>query len=608
MRARIRVMPALLAALAVAAGCDSGSKSPSPGLTVSPTTATVTAGGAAAPFTATLTGSTATINWAISPAVGTLSAATGTTTSYTPPATVASATTVTLTATAGTLTATATITVNPAGAATLTVSPTTATVTAGGAAAPFTATLTGSTATINWAVSPATGTLSTATGASTNYTPPASVGGVTTVTITATAGTLTATATITVNPSGGGTITVNGTVLLDDGTPLASAPVRIDPGAHAATTAANGTFSISGVTTPYNLAAINTVEKVAVVYVGLTRTDPTAHLPTTGGALPPPARSATISGTVESNTGCRAGTDPCKSDLEFVSSVTGGSGTANPATGLYSFIPRWDGVASFQGTLHLFQTRTNATTQAKSFWYGAKTGVSVTDGGTTTENWGPSSVTALPPATLSGTGTVATGYTVLTAGLTLVLGNVSFSANSCMSLPGPAEPPCAAGPYTVDAPNLTGATLTGVVLAQGTNGESVITIRTGGAANGTGFDYAIQAAPSLQAPADLATGVTTATAFSWTAFSGGVHEVVFDPAVATDPRYYVYTAGTSTTIPNLAALSASVALPAGATYSWGVSGFAPSSINAWASTSGGPSPLPNPVTFGNSQGFGFTTQ
>ncbi len=390
---------------------------------MSPTTATVTAGGAAAPFTATLTGSTATINWSLSPATGTLSTATGTTTNYTPPATVASATTVTLTATAGTLTATATITVNPAGAATLTVSPTTATVTAGGAAAPFTATLTGSTATINWSLSPATGTLSAATGASTNYTPPASVGGVTTVTLTATAGTLTATATITVNPSGGGTITVNGTVLLDDGTPLASAPVRIDPGSHTATTAANGTFSISGVTTPYDLAAINAVEKVAVVYVGLTRTNPTVVVPTRGAVQPPLLpRSATISGTVESNTGCRAGTDPCKSDLEFVSSVTGGSGTANPATGLYSFTPRWDGVASFQGSLHLFQTRTNATTQAKSFWYGAKTGVSVTDGGTTTENWGPSSVTALPPATLSGTGTVAPGYTVLTASLMLEAG------------------------------------------------------------------------------------------------------------------------------------------------------------------------------------------
>jgi hypothetical protein len=149
-------------------------------------------------------------------------------------------------------------------------------------------------------------------------------------------------------------------------------------------------------------------------------------------------------------------------------------------------------------------------------------------------------------------------------------------------------------------------TLSGSVIAQGPNGETTLVQRTGGAANGSGFDFAIQAAPSLQAPAHNATGVTTSTAFSWTAFSAGVHVVVFDPAVATDPQYYVYTPGTSVTLSNLSALSAQVALPAGASYSWGVTGFAPATIDGWAGATG--LPAANPFTVGSSQGFDFTAQ
>jgi hypothetical protein len=494
--------------------------------------------------------------------------------------------------------------VNPAGAATLAVSPTTATVTAGGGATTFTATLTGSSATINWSLSPATGTLSQATGTTTSYTPPPTVTSVTTVTLTATAGTLTATATITVNPAGGGTITVNGTVLLDDGTPLVGAPVRIDPGAHTATTVAGGTFSVSGVTTPYDLAAANAAEKVAVVYKGLTRADPTAVVPTRGAA-PPFANSGIVSGSVEANTGCRAGTAPCTSYLGFGSTVTSGTGLFVPMVG-YSINLLWDGATSFQGSLHLLQSSTDPSTEVTSYWYGAKTGVSVTNGGNTVENWGSSSVAALPAATLSGTGTVASGYSVMGASLSLVLPNVEIPAISCSSTPGPAQPPCAPGAFTVDVPSVASTTLAGSVVAEGPNGETVFTRRTGGVANGTGFDYAIQAAPSLQAPADNATGVTTSTAFSWTAFAAGFHAVVFDPVVATDPQYHVYTPGTTTTLSNLSALAAQVALPAGASYSWGVTGFAPATIDDWAGATA--PPTANPFTVGNSQGFGFTTQ
>jgi Bacterial Ig-like domain len=100
-----------------------------PKLSITPGSATLTAGTGSAGFSATLTDGTAAIAWAISPEVGTLSAATGTSTTYSPPASVSSTTAVTLTASSsGATSVTATITVNP-GATVDTTAPTVVSIT-----------------------------------------------------------------------------------------------------------------------------------------------------------------------------------------------------------------------------------------------------------------------------------------------------------------------------------------------------------------------------------------------------------------------------------------------------------------------------------------------
>lgn len=81
-------------------------------LSVAPATATVAVGGAAIPFSATLTSSADPITWSLT-GLGSLSSTAGTTTSYTPPTT-GGADTATLTATVGTVTASATVTINAA--------------------------------------------------------------------------------------------------------------------------------------------------------------------------------------------------------------------------------------------------------------------------------------------------------------------------------------------------------------------------------------------------------------------------------------------------------------------------------------------------------------
>jgi hypothetical protein len=105
-----------LLCLAIACGGGSGNNNGgggnNPSLSISPPSSTVIAGGSPVNFTATLANTTGTVSWALS-GPGSIDPATGDTTSYTPPASVASATTATLTATSGSLTASATITVNP---------------------------------------------------------------------------------------------------------------------------------------------------------------------------------------------------------------------------------------------------------------------------------------------------------------------------------------------------------------------------------------------------------------------------------------------------------------------------------------------------------------
>jgi hypothetical protein len=118
----------LLLCLTVACGGESGNNDGGGGgntasLSISPASLTLIAGGGPVIFTADLATATATVSWTLSgpgsidPASGNsisyASSASYISTSYTPPASVASATTATLTATSGTRTASATITVNP---------------------------------------------------------------------------------------------------------------------------------------------------------------------------------------------------------------------------------------------------------------------------------------------------------------------------------------------------------------------------------------------------------------------------------------------------------------------------------------------------------------
>jgi hypothetical protein len=463
----------------------------------------------------------------------------------------------------------------------LSVSPKTQTVTAGGAGITFTATLTGATDTISWTLTGAGG-ISAATGATTTYTPPATAASSSTATLTATAGSLTDSAVITINPPA--SITVSGRVLAANGMPIASSSVVI--GAQSAITASDGTFTIHNVTTPYDLVSVvSTPSKLGVVYKGLTRTDPVIlHM----GLTPALPYSGTVSGNVS----------PAPAGKTYVAwgSPETAKNTGNLTVNPYTLSLSWMGATSTTGNLHGLKWHPASGLPTGYDGYGSLTGVTVANSGTTAGQ--NISLTAVTGGHVDGTVTVPASYTLF--GKTA---NVVFADGATIPV---VSDLTATTTFNYLTPASVGGTITLVAAATGTDGLTGVG-KTGLNPNTTGLVLAPQACPPLGLPADNGTGITNATSFTWGTFAGGIFAVSFAPAVGTDPAYWVFTADTSTTIPDLSALG--LALPAGsASYDWNVIAVAPwASVDALA---GGHSIVPSGDTYYEAIGAGrtFTTE
>ncbi len=573
-----RIAIVLTALLLLGLGCDSNSGGSGQTLSVNPSTITLTMGGSAVGFTAMLTGSSSVIVWSLN-GPGTISTDTGSTTSYTPPTSVTSATSATLTATAGGEAGYATITINPV-TVSLKVNPTVLVVTAGGAAANLTANLTGSSSAIAWTLS-GPGTIGATTGATTSYTPPASVTAATAATLTATSGSASAEAMITINPSPGPVITVAGQILDQYGTPVANAPVAIET--QKTTTDASGHFTIAGVTTPYDLVTVtvwNGGQQQGIELRGLTRTDPTIAI-ATATADPPLVNQARVSGNL-------SGGDPLSTSGDYTY-VTFGSSMASQAVSVinnpFDLFLEWSGATSFTGTLHALQFAAGAPTQLPTSYkgYGTKTGVTVTHGAT--QSGQDLALASVSTANISGSITLpSAAYSLDFTSLTLQFADGSgFPLGSDSALA-----------FNYLMPSGIGATGNLSAYATVTGGQTSA-LASGLAPDTSGFSLEMHAAALQVLPGDASTGVTTDTDFTWTAFDGGLHfvEIYPDPDGYDDypppfPSYLVVTSGTTTKIPDLAALGIGPGLPTGTKYSWSVTAQAPSTMDAF--TGGSTSP------------------
>jgi len=370
-------------------------------------------------------------------------------------------------------------------------------------------------------------------------------------------------------------ITVSGKVVGYGGRAVASVPVVIGT-LPAATTDANGNFSIANVTVPYDVTVVNPSSNTALVYIGLTRTDPTLTFIDLYPGFP---SSATLGGAV---TGGEVYPQPLNHFLgvSFISPECDWTLIMNaPSTGSYSLKPSWDGPASTTGIIHALEWQADATTFLPISYkgYGTKTGVALSNGGTFT---GQNVVVSPIAATnFSGTVTAQAGYSLSNRYVTMVFSTAGMQIISDATTP--STPNSTTFNYVI--PNIPATTLTLSALAT----KGVVTVsgfKKGFAINANGVALALPAGPEYTLPVSAATGVTTATTFSWTAMANAVYVVQFT-GPAGKPRYQIVTTGTTATIPNLTSLG--LGLPASSSYSWTIRAFAPiGSIDAAASATG----------------------
>ena len=319
---------------------------------------------------------------------------------------------------------------------------------------------------------------------------------------------------------------------------------------------------------PYTATVLDSGARLAIQYRGLTRTDPTLFALFIGT----PPRTATLSGQL-SGPAVPLPSFNYRATVEFVSPETGlfNSPLMAVPAGDFSGSVRWSGPSTTSGTLYALEIHNDAGLPMDYPGYGTSSNVQLQDMSPLSgQNLALGPVTT---STLSGVVTAPAGFTL--AGRELFFQPAPDAVFTIVD-----EQSADAG-FSYTTPNVSNATFTLVVTTQGPSSQASTLKKAGLAANATGLALTIPAPPTLSLPVNSATGVTVTTPFSWTNFTG-VYLLIFS---GSGPTYAVFTAATTTTIPDLS--SQGLPLPASATYSWEAYGFGPATTTDSLAVPGG---------------------
>jgi len=352
-------------------------------------------------------------------------------------------------------------------------------------------------------------------------------------------------------------ITVSGLVQDRVAEPISGATVLV--GKSSVTSRSDGTFSIPGVMVPYDITAILPAQNTAVVYKGLTRSDPVLLYPDVAAA----ERTATISGTVPPAAGS-------VTVVLFVSSgrYAFGAGRADATTGQYAFTVRWHGSYDTDpGQLSLLRFRwtTDATGLPASYDGYASRPVTISAGGNFSSNdFAATDLTDPPEQSISGAIAVPASYTLNARRLYVIFGRGALYWE---------EKNASSNAFTYTVPAQAGVTF--AVAADAHDGSlRSSSFFKGISGNSSNVGIPLTAAPQLALPANGASGVDTTIPFSWTQGQGtGVNLLEVWPSNSTSPTYLVFTTGADAKIPDLA--GEGMGLPAGVSYYWHVDRFFP---------------------------------
>jgi hypothetical protein len=379
-------------------------------------------------------------------------------------------------------------------------------------------------------------------------------------------------------------VTVTGTAVGGNLHPLQHFPVVI--AGHVATvTDENGAFSISGVKTPYDITVVDPATKGALVYVGLTRPDPTLVWQTQATGID---RSGGITGVVSGGAFApvQGPNDQTKILLYLASNCTFQTSVEGAESDSFSVWATWKDTPTCTGTMIALQFAADPVTgfpAANGFkGFGTLPNTTVTDKSVLGGQALPLQAMA-PSQTGQFSAAIAPppGFSVTAKDLSLrphVNGLIPILSDSSASTT-----------VTYNAPAISGSSLT--FHARATNGQGATTELTkGGLVTGPAAQsIVLPGPPELSLPVADANSVDTTTEFSWRPLEGGVHVVFFTPANAGSPSYQIVTMNRSCRLPNLKAYG--MVLPSAEQYSWSILAIAPvSSVDAAADPS-----LLNPI-------------
>jgi hypothetical protein len=144
--------------------------------------------------------------------------------------------------------------------------------------------------------------------------------------------------------------------------------------------------------------------------------------------------------------------------------------------------------------------------------------------------------------------------------------------------------------FTYTTPSIANTSLSLEAAASSAAGEESIVLMAGLSATASGVAISLPTAQQLTLPVNTATDVTVSTPFTWTANANGISILYVHGG---GPEFYIFTSGTTTTLPDLS--SAGLPLPSSAAYTWQVFGIGPLSTVDGAAGPGGI----NGLIFGN---------
>lgn len=354
----------------------------------------------------------------------------------------------------------------------------------------------------------------------------------------------------TTGPSLNGKITVVGKVINAIGNGIIGATVSIEDSIK--TTDANGSFVISGITTPYDVKIIPPGNS-GIIYKGLTTASP--QLYSAGIADFFATLNVTIPPLSVNQKAAVFFTD--------VIHIQTSNAISFPGTAAMVFV-RWTGSSSITGKIIVLVYTLaggHITTYEK---YGEKTGFTLNSGSTQSVTFTAPELTLNPgESTISGALTIPSGF--VNPNNSIGLKFTSAGANVFLNTLDTVN--AATFNYIVPTglPNTPQFVISGYAAGPGSVNLSTYKAVTS-TAPATALNIVLDTPPTLTTPPNAATNIDTNTNFTYSAGSGtGIYRLSFQ---AVGKSFYVITQSTTTKIPNLNSFG--LGIGSSLNYSWGV--------------------------------------